>query len=217
MPRWSPDDTGIAFAGVTPGKPPSLYQISASGGPVEKLLPNNTQGEVYFDWSPDGRQIALSRNPDSLEVDIELFDLATRRFTRLPGSQGVYYPRWSPEGRYLIGMSYPEGKLMLFDLTRRQWKLLVPDRVWSTTWSRDGKYVYFFSVDKAKGLGVSRIRISDLKTESVAPIAKRSDLSTLEFGGVIEWDWFGFAPDGSLLTARDYGPREIYALDWETP
>jgi serine/threonine protein kinase/Tol biopolymer transport system component len=215
MPRWSPDGTRVAILGSSPGKPWSLYLISSSGGPVEELLPEDTYGQDAFDWSPDGRQIAFSRQTVSGDVDVEFVDLASRRVTPMPGSHGISYPRWSPDGRYLIGSSSAEGKLMLSDFTTQQWKPLGPDGCWRMTWSVDGKYVYFFSFDEAQGFGVSRIRISDLKIERVSPIAKQADLAGLWFDA--DWQWFGFTPDGSLLTARAYGPREIYAIDWEAP
>jgi hypothetical protein len=34
---------------------------------------------------------------------------------------------------------------------------------------------------------------------------------------VAGWGWFAAAPDNSLITARDAGTDEIYALDWEAP
>lgn len=34
---------------------------------------------------------------------------------------------------------------------------------------------------------------------------------------VAGWGWFATAPNNSLITARDAGTDEIYALDWEAP
>ena len=34
---------------------------------------------------------------------------------------------------------------------------------------------------------------------------------------VAGWGWFAAAPDNSLITAREAGTDEIYALDWEAP
>ena len=34
---------------------------------------------------------------------------------------------------------------------------------------------------------------------------------------VADWDWYAAAPDNSLITAREVGTDEIYALDWEAP
>jgi hypothetical protein len=31
------------------------------------------------------------------------------------------------------------------------------------------------------------------------------------------YGWFAAAPNNSLITARDAGTEEIYALDWEAP
>ena len=34
---------------------------------------------------------------------------------------------------------------------------------------------------------------------------------------VAGWGWFAATPDNSLISARDAGTDEIYALDWDTP
>jgi Tol biopolymer transport system component len=41
QPRWSPDGTRIAFMGQEPGKPWSVYVISAEGGSPERPVPRD--------------------------------------------------------------------------------------------------------------------------------------------------------------------------------
>jgi hypothetical protein len=53
-----------------------------------------------------------------------------------------------------------------------------------------------------------RLRVCDHRVEQL--------VSKTDLGRQAE-DWFGLAPDDSLLALRDIGSQEIYALDWEAP
>ncbi len=72
------------------------------------------------------------------------------------------------------------------------------------SWSRDSQYLYFSNTSS------DRLRISDAKAEHVT---SSNELKTADgtFG------WVGLAPDGSLISTRDAGSTEVYALDWELP
>ena len=209
MPHWSPDGKQIAFQGAPPGKPLRIYVVSADGGPVRQMT--NGESGKYGDgdpsWSPDGASLAFC-GPDrdaGGEESIHVVDLKTNHVSALPGSEGMWSPRWSPDGRFIAGLSrYPVDKLMLYDLrTRKQTQLFnLPGGC--PTWSRDGESLFFGD----ESAGVWRIWMRDRKVERVA------NWSNIRVAG---WGWFAAAPDNALITARDAGTDEIYALDWETP
>jgi hypothetical protein len=48
----------------------------------------------------------------------------------------------------------------------------------------------------------------DLKVELV---------DTVKNIALADWGWFAIAPNNSLITARNIGTDEIYALVWELP
>jgi len=73
------------------------------------------------------------------------------------------------------------------------------------SWSSDSQYIQF-----AHDTEWYRVRIRDGKVERVLSL---SNLKTAE-GSL---GWLGLTPDGSLISTRDVGSTEIYALDWETP
>ena len=115
----------------------------------------------------------------------------------------MYSPRWSPDGRFIAGLSrYPVNKLILYDLGTRKQIQLSDLQSECPTWSRDGESL-FFTPDSG---GMWRIWMHDRKVE---PVAKSFPTAG--------WGWFAAAPDNSLLTAREAGTDEIYALDWEAP
>jgi Tol biopolymer transport system component len=73
-------------------------------------------------------------------------------------------------------------------------------------WSRDGKYVYF-NVHLDKEPAIYRVRISDHKVERVLDLKELSPAN----------QWFGLAPDDSILVARDISSQSIYSMDVELP
>jgi Tol biopolymer transport system component len=209
MPHWSPDGKQIAFSGGTPGKPSRIYVVPSDGGPVRQVT--NGEGGKYGDgdpsWSPDGASLAFGANNNDAadEESIHAVDLKTNQVSALPGSEGIWSPRWSPDGRFIAALSGSGvNKLILYDLHTRKQILLSGPSSACPTWSRDGASL-FFADDSP---WIRRIWIRDRKVEPI------TDWSNIRVAG---WGWFATAPDNSLITARDAGTDEIYALDWETP
>jgi Tol biopolymer transport system component len=209
MPHWSPDGKQIAFGG-TPGKSRRIYVVSADGGPVRQVT--NGEGGKYGDgdpsWAPDGESLAFGAadNEAAREESIHVVDLKTNHISAVPGSEGMWSPRWSPDGRFIAGLSGSgANELMLYDLRTRKQSRLSKVSSGCPTWSRDGDFLLFIEDESD---WVWRIRVRDGKMERVA------DRGNIRVAG---WGWFAATPDNSLITARDAGTDEIYALDWELP
>jgi hypothetical protein len=92
---------------------------------------------------------------------------------------------------------------MLYDLGTRKQTQLSDSSEWPT-WSRDGESLFY-----GDSGGLKRVWMRDRKVEKV----------TINWGNirVADWGWYAAAPDNSLITAREAGTDEIYALDWEAP
>ena len=137
---------------------------------------------------------------------IHVVHLKTNQVSALPGAEGMYSPRWSPDGRFIAGLSrYPVNKLMLYDLGTRKQIQLFDLQSECPTWSRDGESL-FFTV-RFRGAAVADL---DARPQS----GTGRELGRYPQAG---WGWFAAAPDNSLITARDAGTDEIFALDWEAP
>jgi len=209
MPHWSPDGKQIAFSGGPPGKPQRIYVVSSDGGAVGQVT--NGEGGKYGDgdvsWSPDGASLAFGANNNDAadEESIHAVDLRTNHVSALPGSEGIWSPRWSPDGRFIAALSGSGvNKLILYDLQTRKQTLLFGPSSGCPTWSRDGDFLFFLP----ESGGVSRIWMRHRKVERV------TNWGNIRVAG---WGWFAIAPNNSLITARDAGTDEIYALDWEAP
>jgi Tol biopolymer transport system component len=116
-PAWSPNGERIAFDLFThlEGSPDrvSIWSVDPDGGhPMQLATCASPCLELaYPAWSPDGREIALSRY--DFEADgtwgpsaIEVLDLASgdRRVMTVTanGTSAVYTPRWSPDGSAIV-------------------------------------------------------------------------------------------------------------------
>ncbi len=215
LPRWSPDGKQVAFVGTEQGKPWKIFLISPQGGMPQELFSQDRQ-ENDATWSPDGKQIAFGRpsyGMDLGELEIQIFDLTTHQASSVPGSRGLFSPRWSPDGRYLAAITSDSRKLMLFDLSTRQWSdwLSTEDgTIGYPVWARDSKSIYverFLAAEPS----MHKLKLGATRSER---FLSWNDLH--RFGGV--WGvWSGVAPDGSVLTVRDVSSHEIYALDLQLP
>jgi Tol biopolymer transport system component len=75
------------------------------------------------------------------------------------------------------------------------------------SWSPDSRYIYF---KNNPGQDLYRVYIQDGRLERVASLSRLK-------AAIPGLGWVGLAPDGSLISTRDSGGTEIYALDWEAP
>ena len=209
-PRWSPDGKKLVFFDSAPGKPWTIYLVSADGGQPQSLSPE-PHNQIDPDWSSDGHSIVFSYFPlfeqaDSERTGIYTIDLATHKPTKLPGSRGMWAPRLSPDRRYIVARAGRSQGFMLFDSTTGRWTELFKGTVGWAEWSRDQKYIYFLR--RGQEPAVLRIALRDRKLEEVASL---KDVVQTGFRAGV---WAGLTPDNAPLVLRDAGTQEIYALDW---
>jgi DNA-binding winged-HTH domains len=212
---WSPDGKWIAFRGWQPAGIWKIYIVSPGGGPPEPLIPSGLKpadmDEGIPTWSPDGARVAFGEVPlvfaraTGKEV-IHVYDLAKRRLSSLPGSEGLWTPRWSPDRRFICALTIKEQKLMLFDLTTAKWRPLNVLPVDNPTWSSDGRYVYFNTME----VGDPALFRVSIPGGALERLANLDDYSMVQ-------GWSGVAPDNSPLMVRNRSAEEVYALDLMLP
>jgi serine/threonine protein kinase len=218
LPRWSPDGKQIAFFGAASGQPNRVYVIPADGGEAQRITNGEAgqAGDADPSWSPDGKSLAFGATPvanaaapDPNRFAIRVIDLNTRRITVLPGSEGMWSPRWSPDGRSIAGLSAVEWKVVLYDLATHKQTELAPPQAGYPAWSHDGQWIHFVTASGVRTW--YRVRVRDRKLEQL--------YSNKQAGRLIQARdmWTGLAPDDCILSLRDAGTREIYALEWEAP
>ncbi len=189
--------------------------MSADGGAARQITHGESgpRGDVDPSFSADGTSLIFSSlaPEDSLTPDKTLLrsvNLKSGAVAVLPGTQGLWSARVSPDGRYIAAVSVPKWKLMLYDMEKHQQQELADINAGWPQWTRDGQSLYFTSMKDDPAF--YRIRLRDRKVEKLA------SLKSLKLPAPAAW-WSGVAPDGTLLSVRDTGTTEIYALDWEKP
>jgi serine/threonine protein kinase len=194
LPRWSPDGQRIAFAGRVPGRGWQVYIVSAEGGAVEVLGPENVTDPG---WTPDGRRIVFGTVPDHPGPIFE-WDLHARSLTIVPGSHRLFSPRPSPDGRYLAALGQNSYELMILDRHSAQWSKLRDGPVAYPAWTRDGSWLHFRSEHWGGAAAFARIDPVSGREEPVA-VADQPTVMGGEWGA-----WSGLSPDDAplVLSAR---------------
>jgi serine/threonine protein kinase len=209
QPRWSPDTKEIAFQALVPGKPWTMYLVSAEGGVLTQIASG-----MDVDWTADGGSLVYSELPYLVQsggggkLAIHLMDLKTHQVSMLPESEGLYSPDPSPDGRYIAALRAGSEVMSVFDIGVRKWVELATARVGFHNWSHDSRYIYF---DTWEGDALCRLRVYDRKLERLASL-KGIRRTSVSIG-----PWSGLSTDDSPLVLRDIGNQEIFALHWEAP
>ena len=150
-PSWSPDGQFIAFHSFRNGNR-DIFVMSADGSGLQQVTRDPAQ-ERYARWSPDGQSVAFfsdkSGNPEIYCVS--RVNGRWRIPTRLTFSKaGAVFPSWSPDGKMIAYSDSVQG-LILISPDGRNPRLLAPNRTGVlglfSSWSVDGKIVYFRALD----------------------------------------------------------------------
>jgi len=123
-----------------------------------RALPAEPQAYIAPRLSPDGRRIAVEvAEPDFVNSDVWLYDIAQHTRTRLTFDQSGHRPIWTPDGRRIV---YSRGQFSQGDLywipadgsSPAESLLVAPEDQWAGDITPDGRTLLF----RAGGAGPAR-------------------------------------------------------------
>lgn len=207
---WSPGGRRLVLMARQPGESWKLYTADVESGHLEPLL-NEQYPESDPDWSPDGKTVAFARPSDSASASaapeaIYTIDLATRRVTKLPDSEGLLRPRWSPSGNAIAALSADQSQLMLFDPGAKTWRRLAMANTDDFVWSQDGKAIYFQDLSQ-RNQPICKLLVAGGKVERVA------DLHDVRLANVIDYRLAGLAPGDVPLVSARTSAADLYSAE----
>jgi hypothetical protein len=142
------------------------------------------------------------------KVSLYQLDLSTHKVTDVAGSEGLWIPLWSHDGKYLWAVTSAESPApKIYEFATQRWTELGQGALGDVGFYPDGKAMFYSDQAKQE---MFRIRLTDHKVEQIA------DLHSIDQPSTSYWPaWTGVAPDGSPLLMRNWGTKEICALELE--
>ena len=207
MPEWSPDSKWVVFSNFK-----EIYRVSIDGGIPEQLT-SEGKFEVAPTWSPDGASIEFNDFPFPGHFPgIQVLDLASKKVSVWPGSEGIYVPSWSPDGKYMVAIANPPKRMVVYSRETKTWKVLKQFGAdWGYwRWSGDSKSILMAKVAAEPGEqpGIYRLNIADGKWALVATF---NGLSVSSDGAE---NLLSITPDGRVAMMSDTSVVQIYSLRW---
>jgi len=203
QPHWSPDGERIAFMGRLDNKW-RVVVADAETDRWEQLVPNGPdqgvptwtgEGDLVYGDFPDGDAHRIMK--------LHVFDSRTHKVSVLARSEGLWTARCSPDGKYLAALRQDSTGLLISRWGSSDWlQVLASTNLDDLNWSADSKRLL---VLRSRHL----LTTLDFSGDHVRDIA---DVATFPYASE---QWFGLAPDGSVLGLRGVTSREVYSVRWQ--
>ncbi|MCC8618502.1 winged helix-turn-helix domain-containing protein [Xanthomonas vesicatoria] len=213
-PSLSPDGSMVAYASLTNDRPGTSILVKTTDNAYPRVLETPAPGisDRLPAWSPDGREIAFSRQaPDGscrIMIAAAAGTSAAREVVRCDGADMLSFS-WSPDGRALLfgSMTGARGapRIRRLDLETGQWHALSynaqpADFDYAPRYSPDGQWIVF----------LRNPQLGDLwRIPAQGGSAERLTHDNADIRG---WSWL---PDGSGLVfgRRVDSEARLYRLD----
>ncbi|HLV86423.1 MAG TPA: protein kinase [Candidatus Sulfotelmatobacter sp.] len=209
MPEWSSNSKWLVFCNFK-----AIYRVSVDGGTPEQLT-SVDELEVMPTWSPDGTSIDFSDVPaPGHSTGIKTLDLASKKVSVWPGTEGTYVPSWSPDGKYMVAIANPPKRIVVYSRETRTWRTLKKTEAdWGFwRWSGDSKSILMAKIAAEPGEqpGVYRLNIADGKWTQVA-LFNGLSVNSSPFE-----NFLSITSDGRPAMMSDTSVVQIYSLRWHS-
>ena len=198
-PAWSADGSKIAFASRRTGSS-DIYAMT-SDGTGTKHLTSGKQNDSHPTWSPDGNEIAFTRDGDIYVMGAD--GSRPHRISDIDAEESD--PAWSPTGdriayvRRIPGTPIQNVWIMNPDGSDRHPLTKGNGRAFTPAWSPDGKRIVFTTNAESQHFELFAVGVDGKGLRSVVPTANDD----------FEPSW---SPDGSKIAFQEEGAIFTVAL-----
>ena len=182
-PVWSPEGRRAAFFSCCE-EPATLYLKELNNsGKGQLLLPSGFSSP--WDWSADGRFIAISKNEPDSNRDIWVLPLEgdKKSYPLLQSEFNETYARFSPNGRWVAYVSNESGGddiyVARFDNPKEKWRVSQSGGT-QPSWRRNGKELFYFSLD-GQLMAVPVSTEDSFESRSAVPLFKLASVENIRY------------------------------------
>jgi Tol biopolymer transport system component len=174
-----------------------LLWVDRSGKQLAEVRPNGDWGPVRI--SPDGKRAAAAcKAPGQTHADLWIIDSAGNT-SQIPNTlvhEGS--PVWSPDGSRLAFFGAPANHYDLFvkpaTLEGRAEPLFSsPSRKYPTDWTRDGRYILFWTIGNGTNLDVWAYSVAERRARPILETVHREGYAAVSPDG----KWLAYQSDES--------------------
>ena len=228
-PVWSPDGSHIAFQSTQAGQFNLFVKPAGGDTPAVHLQdsPNNQRHQLPLSWSPDGSLLAYLEHTTIDRLDVWLLSMDQESHRPVPFLVSEFDEggaSFSPAGDWIAYVSNEEGQPEIFirEFTRDpikagQKKKVTRDGGFEPVWSRDGRELFYRSLDGGRLLSVSirnepELEVGEQKVV-LEGLALYQGMTWFEAGA------YDVSPDGErfLMVLEDRTPETmelVVVLNW---
>ncbi|MGC8622181.1 MAG: prolyl oligopeptidase family serine peptidase [Caldisphaera sp.] len=229
MPRWSPDESKLAFLGFSDlNSNPQLYIYDNLTHIIYKFT--DILGEILqIEWSENGNMIALliqdhkegEQDPIEFEAKPEfskiwILNIENGELKQISSDYQVWEFSWSPDNKNFIALISDEpyewawhiAKIAIINNNSKEPKIVydpVPRQIGSLKWSMDGKRIFFISATWSdRGLVGG-----DLYTLDPFKGSKPNNLTNDELGSV---HYYNFIGKNQILALSTNNSKTLFSI-----
>jgi Tol biopolymer transport system component len=170
-PVWSPDGSEILYCAQKPPNDYHLAVVRADGAGKKRVVLTSKDRTEPTDWSPDGRYVLIDRGNIGVS-DIWVYPLAdpTKAFALVQGPFWESSGQFSPDGRWVAYRSAETGRAEIyvtpFSGEGARWQISTAGGT-APRWSRDGRTLYFFSLNQEFMAATYEVRAGSFAVKEV--------------------------------------------------
>ena len=218
--RWSPDGKRIVFSSTRDGLL-KLYLRDSKGTGNDELLFQSKDACLSDDWSPNGQYIVFSQVDPKTKYDLWILRLGQQKsaFPFLQTEANESQARFSPDGNWIAYCSdesgQPEVYVQPVAKEGGKWQISTSGGM-NPKWSRDGKELFYLSLDNQ--IMSSEVKIGSVFEATVSkPLFAIHPYTTQRIGSQ-SYSAFEPGPDGRRIAVHSSlsssPPNITVVLNW---